>query len=38
MEDYLEQYNPDNIVIVGQFIEDLLKILEIKSKTFAEFV
>lgn len=38
MEDYLEKNNPDNVVAVGYFIDELLKILEIKNKIFAEFI
>jgi len=38
MEDYLEKNNPENVIEIGQFIEELLKALETKSKTFAEFL
>ena len=38
MEDYLEKNMPESIVEVGQFIEELLNILGIKSKIFAEFM
>lgn len=38
MEDYIDQKYPQKILFVGSFIKDLLEIINIKNKTFAEYI
>lgn len=38
MEDYLNQNNPETIVMVGHFLREILKALKIKNNTFAEYI
>lgn len=38
MEDYLNQQNPKKIVGTGQFLKEILKTLNIKNNTFAEYI
>ncbi|MFN8579285.1 MAG: addiction module antidote protein, HigA family [Candidatus Sericytochromatia bacterium] len=38
MEDYIEQKEPEKILFVGGLIRELLDIINIKDKTFAEYI
>lgn len=38
MEDYIEQNNPEKVLLVGYFIEELLNMINIKDKNFAEYI
>ena len=38
MEDYIDQKEPENILFVGSFIRELLDIINIKDKNFAEYI
>lgn len=38
MEDYLEQNDSEKLILVGNFIKEILDIINIKNKVFAEYI
>lgn len=38
MEDYIDQKYPEKILFAGNFIKELLEIINVKDKTFAEYI
>ena len=38
MEDYIKNTNPEKIILVGDFLKNILNELNIQSKTFAEYL